>query len=388
MTLDAGTLFAIGGLVTIMCGMFFLMETLLRRNDVVGRLWSVFYISGIFVVFAYIVAAVDPATWWAYGPANGGFALAIGMLWSGARAANGVRALVPVPLAAGVLVGLATVLPGPGGGYWAGSFEMFVAVAVFAALCAFETTRLTLGQVLSARILSVILIAFALFYAGRALGFVTLGTADPIFLTFFGTEASTLFEIALIVVGTITLSTIQAERFGRTIGREPGDGLHLDGVLGPRAFRELAESWLLRSLRERATLVLLVVEIADLDEINVAFGRAAGDHALRVTSRIVTTTAPSATLVGRLSARRFALLMPLPTNDSVEAIAARIGDAVLNTPVDDRDRFRVTTFRGITSTRTAGSRFDDLVRAATDAVAIEAAEAKARANEIDAKNAP
>jgi len=380
MTLDPVTLFVIGGLVTIVCGTYFLLETLLRHNDAVGRLWSVFYIGAIFVVFAYLVSQMDPSTWWAMGPANGGYVVAIGMLWCGARAANDRRPLVLIPFLGGVIVAVATLLPGPAGGYWAGSVEMFAAVALFSGLAALENGRRELSALLSARILAVMLAAISVFYVGRTVAFVALGPSEPVFLTYFGTGASTIFETCLIVVATITLSSVQSDRIGRGAAvRDTKDGTHLDGVLGPRAFREIAESWLLRSLRERTTLVMLVLEIADLDEINIAFGRAAGDSAIRVAGRIATTNAPTTALIGRLSARRFALLMPMPTNDSIDGIAGRIADAVLNTPIDDRDRFRVTTFRGITSTRTAGSRYDDLVRAATDAVAVDAAVARERA---------
>lgn len=379
--LDTTTLFAITGILTVVCGAYFLLETLFRRNDLVGRLWSVFFVGAIFVVFSYIVFALNDVMWWALAPANGGYVAAIGMLWSGARAANDRRALVLVPLAAGGVVAIATVLPGVEGGYWAGSLEMFIGVAAFAGMTAIELNRGELATMLSARVLSIMLAIVAVFYVARAGGLVFLGTDDPTFQMFLGTAASTTIELCLAVVGTIALSSVQAERFGSPVGGplNARDDARLDGILGPRAFREFAESWLLRSVRERATLVLLVLEIADLDEINIAFGRAAGDGAIRVTARVTATNAPTAALIGRLSARRFGLLMNSPTNDSIDAVAQRIGDAVLNATVDDRDRFRVTTFHGVATTRTAGSRYDDLLRSATDAVALDAAAAREKA---------
>lgn len=385
--LDTTTLFVVAALVTTFCGIYFLVETLLRRNDLVGRLWSVFFVSMLFVVFSYIVSALDPGMWWALAPANGGYVVALGMLWSGARAANERRPLVLVPVAAGALVAVATLIPGPNGGYWAGSLEMFAGVALFAALAAVETLRGELRPLLNSRVLSLMLAAVALFFLGRAVGLIVLGPDDAAFQLFFGTAVTTLVELCLAVLGTITMSSIQSDRFGRA-GAGPRDASRLDGVLGTGAFRELAESWLLRSLRERSTLVLLVLEIADLDEINVAFGRAAGDAAIRATARIAATNAPTSTLIGRLSARRFGLLTELPTNDSVEAIAHRIGEAVLNAPVDVRDRFRVTTCRGIATTRTAGSRFDDLLRAATDALILDTEAAHGRAAVADVVDTP
>jgi GGDEF domain-containing protein len=379
--LDPTTLFAVAGLITIVCGAYFLLETLLRRNDLVGRLWSVFFIAAMFVVFSYIVSALDPGMWWAQAPANGGYVVAVGMLWSGARAANERRALVLVPLSAGAVVAVATLLPGVEGGYWAGSLEMFLGIAVFAGLGAWELGRSQLGRMQSARILSVMLAAVAVFYLARAAGLVFLGPDSPVFETYLGTAASTIFELCLSVIGTVSLSSVQAERFTRSSGGplDTRDGVRPDGILGPQAFREFAESWLLRSVRERVTLVFLVVEIADLEEINIAFGRAAGDSAIRLTARLMVTNAPAASLIGQLSARRFAVLTSFPTTDSIEGVAHRIGDAVLDATVDERDRFRVTTFHGIATTRTSGSRYDDLLQAATEAVALDSAATREKA---------
>ncbi len=380
-SLDTTTLFAVSGLLTILCGAYFVLETVLRRNDLAGRLWSVFFIAAMFVVFSYLVTALDPLMWWAMAAANGGYVVAIGMLWSGARAANDRRPLVLVPLAAGAGVAAATLLPGIEGGYWAGSVEMFLGVSSLAGLAAWETSRRDLGRMLSARVLSIMLAAVAVFYVARAAGLVFIGPENPTFGVYLGTAASTVFELCLAVVGTISLSSVQADRFARSAGGplDARAGAKLDGILGQRVFREVAESWLLRSVRERATLVLVVLEIADLDEINIAFGRAAGDGAIRVTARVMATNAPTASLIGRLSARRFALLTNSPTTDSVEGVAHRIGDAVLNATVDDRDRFRVTTFHGIATTRASGSRYDDLLEAATEAVAVDAATARGKA---------
>lgn len=379
--LDTTTLFAVAGILTVVCGAYFLLETLLRRNDLVGRLWSVFFIGAMFVVFSYIVSALDPGMWWALAPANGGYVAAVGMLWSGARAANDRRPLVVLPLVAGAFVALATLIPGIEGGYWAGSLEMFIGIAVLAGLTAFELNRGELATMLSARVLSVMLATVAIFYVARASGLVLLGPENAVFQLYLGTAASTTIELCLAVVGTIALSSVQADRFGRVAGSPLAtrDVAPLDGILGPRAFREFAESWLLRSVRERTTLVLLVLEVADLDEINIAFGRGAGDSAIRVTARVIASNAPTASLIGQLSARRFGLLMASPTSESIEDVAHRIGDAVLNATVDDRDRFRVTTFHGLATTRTAGSRYDDLLRSAGDAVALDIADAREKA---------
>lgn len=376
--LDLTTLSLVNGLLVFVCGTAFLLETVLQRSDEVGRLWSMFFVALLFAVFAYLVGNFQPDAWWAFPAGNGAFAAALGLLWAGTRRANGRRALLPVPAAVSIAVLVAGLVHGPGGGYWTGAFELFLGTALFCGLGAVECFRGSLFRLPSARLLGVALAAMTGYYASRAAAFLTLGVGDPAFEMVYGASSSTLLETSLTVLGGITLSSIQADRFRRSgIDAEFGSNVTIDGVLPAAAFRDVAESWLARSIRERTTLVLLVVEIADLSEINVAFGRAAGDAAIRLTGRLVLTHAPTSALVGYLSPRRFGLLMEPPTHDSVEAIADRIGDAVLSTPIDSQDRFRASTFRGITTTRTSGARWDDLYRAASDAVAV----AKLRAPE-------
>lgn len=372
--LDPTTLFVVGGLVICLAGIAFLLETTLRRNDAVGRLWSVFYLSAMFALFAYVVVSFDPDLWWAIAAGNGAYVAAIGFIWSGARQANGRAALIAVPVVLGIAVTAAALIPGPAGGYWAGSLEMFAGVAISCALTAFEFTRGYLRRLLASRVLAVLIGGMGLYYVARAIAFGTLGPGDPVFEVYFGTAASTLIEISFAVLGTIMLSSVQGDRFSQLSEDdvEIGARLRLDGILDSKHFREVAETWLMRAIRERATLVLLLIDVADLAAINTAFGRAAGDAAIRTTGRIVLTQAPCAALVGHLSARRFAVLLELPADDSVTAITDRIGEAVLGAMIDDQDRFRASTFRGVATTHTSGARYGDLLAAADEAVAFDA----------------
>jgi FOG: GGDEF domain len=381
--LDATTLGLMNGLLVLVCGIAFLVETLIRRSDEVGRLWSMFFLGLIFALFAYLVGAFEPDAWWAYPAGNGAFIAAFGFFWAGARRANGHRRLLLPPLVGAVVVLGAGLLHGPGSGYWTGAAELFVGVAVLSALLAVEFSRGALRRLASARLLSGALALMVLYYGSRTVALLALGPADPFYDSVYGAATSTLIEACLTVLAAITLSSIQADRFRRAgyVDADYGTSVTIDGMLSPSSFRELAESWLVRSIRERVTLVLLLVELADLSEVNLAFGRAAGDAAIRLTGRLAFAHAPTAALVGHLSPRRFALLMELPTGDAVEAIADRIGDAVLSTPIDEHDRFRASTFRGIATTRTTGGRYDDLFRAASDAVAVDKAAARALAED-------
>lgn len=383
LAIDLPSLAIVNGIIVLVCGIAFLLETMLRRSDEVGRLWSMFFIGLIFALFAYLVGASVPEAWWAFAIGNGAFVGAIGLVWVGARRANKLRGMLPIVAGAAGLVAIIGLIQGPGHGYWTGAIALFVSAALFCGLSAHQLGRSALGRLPSARVLSVALAAMSLYYLTRTVGFIALGPENAFWDAVYGPATSTLIETALTALGAMTLSSIQADRFrdNAVLDAEYGMSVNIDGILDAEAFRAQAESWLVRSIRSRTTLVLVLVELADLSEVNIAFGRAAGDGAIRLTGRVVLAHAPTAAVIGHLSPRRFALLMELSTDDSPEAIADRISDSVLSTPVDDQDRFRASTFQGIATTRTSGTRFDDLYRAAADAVAVDKARVRALAED-------
>jgi diguanylate cyclase (GGDEF)-like protein len=377
MTFDPATVAVMSGLIVTLCGVTFIMNTTLRRNDVVSRIWSVAFIAAILQTLSYAVWSLDPASWWGLAVGNGAYAAAVGLFWSGLRRGNARSSLLWIPPLAGTGVALAVVLRGPDGGAWAGAAEMFLVVAAFAVLGTIETLSGKLRRSLNARILTVIFIVVGVFYVGRTIGLLALGPDDPVFLGYFGPIPAILINLCLIILATVALSIIQIESHGLPGRVDSGtDTGGIDGIVGSRAFRGLAESWLLRSVRERSTLVLMVLELVNLDEINVAFGRPAGDRSIRLVGRVTATQAPAPALVGQLAADRFALLIPLPSTEDVSAVVDRISAAILHSQLDDADRFRASVLVGVASTRTSGSRYDGLLDAAMDA-AREAAETAA-----------
>ena len=133
MKLDITTVAAVSGLIVTLCGVTFILNTTLRRNDRVGRIWSVGFVGGILETLAYTIEGLQSSAWWAIAVGNGAFVLALGMLWSGARAANERRSLYAIPLVTGMLVTVAVLARGPQGGLWAGGAETFGSTAVFGA---------------------------------------------------------------------------------------------------------------------------------------------------------------------------------------------------------------------------------------------------------------
>jgi diguanylate cyclase (GGDEF)-like protein len=313
-----------------------------------------------------IVGNAAAETWWALGAGSGFFVAALGLVWAGARAANRRQPLIAILLAvaAGVVVVVLRLVAGPAGAAAHGSVELYVGAAVFFGLAAVESSRGSLGKLSGGRVLGVLLGSAGLYFLVRAVSLVVLGESDPTFQLFFGESTAALFEIGVAVIGTLALMSVQDDRFRQASVAEAefGARVAIDGILVRETFQELAETWLMRSIRERTTLALVVIEVADLSEVNVAFGRAAGDSALRTVGRLVLMHAPTASLLGHISPRRFAILMELPTQNSVDVIIDRIADAVLGTPIDDQDRFRASIFSGSATTRGSGARYQDLLK--------------------------
>jgi diguanylate cyclase (GGDEF)-like protein len=360
MTFDPTTVAAVSGLIVVLCAMTFILNTTLRRNDHVGRIWSVAFVGGILETLAYTIESLQPTAWWATAVGNGAFVVAIGMLWSGHRAANARPSLYGIPLAAGVVAAVAVLVRGPDGGPWAGAVEMFVLTGAAAGLGFVETLRGWLARSLNARIIGIGSLVMAIYYLVRAVLLLVLGSANHLFEVGFGPITATLINLSIIVIGTVSLSVLQTERFRRPGLAVPSDS-EADGLLGGEQFRSLAEVWLRRAVRDQSTLALVLVELANIDEINLAFGRGLGDNAIRLMGRLVVGDAPTAALVGRLNRHRFAVLFPMDDEDDARIVADRInGDALLS-PLDDADRFRAAAYIGITSTRAAGSRYEDLI---------------------------
>ncbi len=366
--LDALTMTLLSGLIVTLCGVVFVFNTVLRRGHAAARLWSIAFVFGILEALAYLVYGVAPDARWALAVGNGSLAIALGMLWSGTRRANRRAAWAWLPPLVGIAVA-ATVPLHPADGYWAGSVELFAATSVLAGLAAAETLRGRLRRDLNARIMTVVYVWLAVFYAARTVGALILGYDDPLFLTALGTFPTTLITVGALVVATVALSNLQLELF-----RDPEDGddvpgsgsayAEVDGVLGPRTFRSAAESWLLRSVRDRTPLVLLVADLANLEEVDVAFGRETADNAVRLLGRSAVVEAPTAALVGHLARGRYAVLLPVIADADVESVAERISIAVLDTTIDDADRFRGSVRYGIAGSRTAGARYGSLLDAA------------------------
>jgi len=102
----------------------------------------------------------------------------------------------------------------------------------------------------------------------------------------------------------------------------------LTGLQNRRAFTLFAEQELARARRHGRTPVLVFADLDRLKQINDKHGHSAGDHAIRLVANALRSIFRETDIVARWSGDEFVALMADGSNESVQAISARLGAAI------------------------------------------------------------
>lgn len=336
MILDPPTVAVLSALIVTLCGITFVATTVLRFPDGVGRLFSVAYVAMILMAVLFVVASSSPGAGWAVIVSNATFVAGLGLIYTGLRAARGLRPLLAVPAAAGILVAVADTTGVPTPAAW-DDYALLVSSTALALLIAQQALSPPLRSQISARILAVVFGMVAAYQAARFVVKLALGGEHPLYTGWFSQTAACVALDALIVVATIALALLQAERAS---GRPDRLADTTMGVVGPLALRDVGDSWLRVAADRGRTLTLFVVEILNLDEIGTAFGRGPRASTFHAVDELVRNTLPLAALLGRSGPTRTAALVALPSEVDDAVLAACIERDALRAIVDEADRFR------------------------------------------------
>ena len=369
MQLDGATLQVLSGLIVILCGVSFILNTALNQNDPPGRLWSLAFVAGIMVTVGYGVYLVSAAAWWTIAFANVALAIAVGALWAGSRVYNGRSSGFRIVGALALVVGVFSVIPGADGGEWAGAVPLWLVVAVLGGLGGAEALRGRLRRNLNGRILSVVLFLAAVFHLVRAIVFVVQGPTSSTFVTYFDSGPTSILNMTLIVSACIAVSILRAERVGSTAVGDITVGIHsAAGVLSGDSFRQAASDHLQRAEKKQLGLALIGADIDNLPEINTAFGRNAGDEAIARFAGTLRGSAPLMAQIGHPAAGRFFILAAVASATEARAITERIQNALVDEPLGESYQIRLTASFGIADTYDHGLDYDALVDAAGRAI--------------------
>lgn len=370
MTIDPYTMQLAVITVTIVAGVMFILDTVLRTTDAAGRVWAVAFMSGILASFSYATWIVDPAAWWAVAVGNAAVVLSPGLLWCGARAYNGRPPLAWIALVAAAAAAIAVLAEGPDGGDWAGAIAMFSLIALFAALGVWETVRTPMRVHWAARGLTVIFVVVTGYYATRAVAFVALGPDDPWFRAVLGTEAAGFVLISLMIVAVVSLVVLQGERVPRTSGRRDlALSYSADAVLNGDSFREIVGDWLERANYHDEQLVFMRIEVDELDALNTAFGRSVGTQLLAEFTEVVRRHGSPNSDIGHDGPGALVLVAPFARLDLAVDDAEAVQGGLLDHRIEAAQGLRLSASIGLADTDRFGYDFERLMAAAREAAA-------------------
>ena len=369
MTFDVVTLMTMSSLAVVLCGVSFILNTSFTRNDATGRMWSLGFIGGITVAAGYGVEAVVPGAWWGLLVGNVAYVSAIGALWCGARLHNRRPPLLWIVVVIALVVAVATALQTPGEGTWAGAPVLWFGLAILSILGGIELQRGRLRRNVNGRSLGIVLWIVAIFMLARAIVFLITGPDGPAFTTYFNSGIAAVVTMALIISAAITVSVLRAERGGDSAVGDLSVGiLSRSGVLSAESFVQSAEDHLERAENVGQGVALIAADIDRLPEVNTAFGRAAGDEAISSFAQTLRGTVPVMAALGHPAAGRFFVLVAVASATEALAVAERIQIALVDNPLPDGQKIRLTASLGIADTFDHGYALPALTTAVVDAV--------------------
>ena len=275
MTLDRTSVLVVTALVVNVSGILFIVETLLRRDEGAGRVWSLGFLSAMLTTLAYTVWTQSPEAWGAIAVGNAAFVGGTGGMWLGCRRFNGRSMRWPSVLVGGasLAAGIAVVIEGPEGGDWAGALWMFIALIGFAGAGAAECWTGAMRESRSAWVLGIVLGFQSLYYVSRTTAFLAAGPDSRLFENTFGTVPTSFLTVVLTIVAVVVTSVLRTGRAPmRGYLRPAGFGTARDGVLSQDVFRGALADLCERASWRSETVGVIAVRIDDLEQISTAFG--------------------------------------------------------------------------------------------------------------------
>ncbi|MET1043777.1 MAG: hypothetical protein ABWX59_06590, partial [Microbacteriaceae bacterium] len=267
MQLDSATLQIMCGLLVILCGVSFIFNTALNRNDPPGRLWSLAFVGGIMVTLAYAVYLVSADAWWTIAFGNAALVFCVGSLWAGSRVYNGRSSGFLLVGGLALVITVISFLPGASGGEWAGAGPLWLVVALLGGLGGAESLRGRLRRNVNGRILAFVLLIVSVYYTARALAFLLEGPDSAVFTAYFDSDTTSVLNMSLIVTASIAVSILRAEGVGSNAVGDITVGIHsAAGVLSATSFQQAAADHLERAGRAELGLAIIGADIDNLPE--------------------------------------------------------------------------------------------------------------------------
>jgi diguanylate cyclase (GGDEF)-like protein len=376
--LDVPTLLIVSAMVISLTGILFIVDAYSRKDDVVGRIWSLAYVSGIITTFAYLASAAYGAIWWGIGLGNGTVVFSLGAVWAGARVFNGRRSLLWVAGAASVAVAVLAIVRGPGGGEWAGGDAMIAGMFIFGFAGGIECFRGRLWRFRNARFLGAIMLIAGAYYGVRLIFYVAVGPLSSFFITFLGTGITSLVVIMFVTGGAFAMVALRGEE-SRLIFSADGASAAPSSTANVAEFADVVAPILRMAQQGASPVSLVAVDIDELATLNSAFGRAYGDQVLVRFVEELRAGLPAGTPLCRLGGDHFAFLLADIDGQQAARRSEEIRSSLLESPlIADQTRVRVTASFGIATGDGCGYALDAMIAAANGALTVAKAAGRNR----------
>lgn len=315
MVLDVLSLQMAASLVIVVSAVMYLLDTLMLKDALPGRLWATAFLSGVFSAVAYLVWIAVPGAFIAVALGNGAFVAATAFIWLGSVAFNGRPLRVPVVVTAVALVGvvISALVEGSRAGDWAGAVPLFLANALFAVLGAIETRRGAIARRWSAAGLTVIMGIEAVWFSLRTVVFLAQGPDSEVFQTYFGTSVSAFLTMALVVAAVVVTSVLRTNESALR-GNPETRQLIVDrsGVLLRESFGAVLTILVARADAAGEDLCVIGIRVDDLRRVATAFGPEEAEDMARAFRASVRRHAPTMALVGVTDATGLSVAFSTP----------------------------------------------------------------------------
>lgn len=363
MDLDLETLLIVRVMPMTLVTAIFATTAALRHNDEANRAWTAAFAAALCVCGLDAIYSADgsaPAVVTAAGDASTVFA--VGAMWSGCRLLDDrARSHIWIAVAAAVAVAAPTFWQSTDADLDLSTALRTGASGLFAWLVASELLRGKMRLNLNARILQFSYLALGTWYVVVA-ALSASGAVRP------GIISTALPFTALFLVSAVCLSALRVEQTGNwwSVSAETRRRSNL-GVLAADAFREDAADRIQRATLAGGHVALVLAEIEDLDELNSAFGRQAGDSALLHFAGVLRARVPADALIGHFGAGRFVVLVVPTTSDSPSTVVDAIRTGLTESPVSEGMELRTDASFGTSHSSGTPATLDSLLgRADTD----------------------
>jgi diguanylate cyclase (GGDEF)-like protein len=117
----------------------------------------------------------------------------------------------------------------------------------------------------------------------------------------------------------------------------------LTGLYNHRYFHERLRAELHRASRAHDTVALLMLDIDDFKRVNDVCGHGEGDHVLQYLAQLLKGVARTSDTVCRVGGEEFAVILPSCTSEDALGLAARVKDALLESPAESVGAITLST---------------------------------------------